>query len=108
MALTAGGRSKCPRCHGCGAYVVRKCERCRGEGRIERRHTVRVQMPRGVKDQAWVRVEGGGHAGTVGAAPGDLYVKWYVSLQHTMNLWEKGGGDPGVDGCFVGQSASLS
>jgi molecular chaperone DnaJ len=49
-----------------------------GRGRVRRASTVTVDIPAGVSDGIELRVAGGGHAGTAGAPPGDLFVSLHV------------------------------
>jgi len=65
----------CPRCHGTGRTVEHPCPTCGGTGAERRTRTVKVAVPRGVRDGARIRVAGKGEPGGPGAAPGDLYVR---------------------------------
>jgi molecular chaperone DnaJ len=67
--------SPCQTCGGTGQEIPDKCERCLGEGRILKAASVTVDIPAGVSDGMELRVAGGGHAGVVGGAPGDLFVR---------------------------------
>jgi molecular chaperone DnaJ len=51
------------------------CKTCGGEGRIRRTETIDVRIPAGVSSGSRVRVPGKGNAGTMGAPPGDLYLR---------------------------------
>jgi molecular chaperone DnaJ len=51
------------------------CKTCGGEGRIRRTETIDVRIPAGVASGSRVRVPGKGNAGTMGAPPGDLYLR---------------------------------
>jgi molecular chaperone DnaJ len=63
----------CTRCGGTG-HVRTMCRTCNGEGRVRRTETIDVRIPAGVRSGSRVRVPGKGNAGTLGAAPGDLYL----------------------------------
>lgn len=64
----------CPACHGTGQVIPDPCESCRGAGRVEKRRTLNVNIPRGVDDGTRIRVAGEGEAGLRGGPPGDLYI----------------------------------
>ena len=72
-----GGRMKfnvtCPRCHGTGKNVS-PCPVCHGEGTVERTEPLEVRIKAGTRDGQRIRLAGKGNAGTLGGAPGDLYV----------------------------------
>jgi len=64
----------CTRCGGTGK-IRKPCPTCSGEGRLRRSETLDVRIPAGVASGSRVRVPGKGNAGTMGAAPGDLYLR---------------------------------
>ncbi len=64
----------CPACHGAGQIIADPCESCGGAGRIEKKKTLSVNVPRGVDDGTRIRVAGEGEAGMRGGPPGDLYI----------------------------------
>jgi molecular chaperone DnaJ len=63
----------CPRCEGTGR-LRNKCAACAGDGRISTTESVEVRIPPGAQQGSRLRVAGKGNAGTMGAAPGDLYI----------------------------------
>ena len=67
----------CTRCGGTGKLRT-ACRTCGGEGRIRRTETIEVRIPAGVASGGRVRVPGKGNAGTMGAPPGDLYLRVVV------------------------------
>jgi molecular chaperone DnaJ len=67
----------CSRCGGTGKLRT-PCPTCGGEGRVRRTETIDVRIPVGVANGARVRVPGKGNAGTMGAPPGDLYLRIVV------------------------------
>lgn len=73
----AGGRLKfaqeCPDCGGAGKRRP-PCPVCNGLGAISKTETVKVRIPAGVDTGSRVRVPGKGHAGRLGAPPGDLHI----------------------------------
>ncbi|MGB8473325.1 MAG: molecular chaperone DnaJ [Candidatus Acidiferrum sp.] len=74
----AAGKMKfnvpCTRCGGAGK-MRKACATCGGEGRLRRTETIDVRIPAGVASGSRVRVPGKGNAGTMGAPPGDLYLR---------------------------------
>ena len=64
----------CPRCGGTGKLRT-VCPTCGGEGRLRKTETIEVRIPPGVATGARLRVPGKGNAGTMGAPPGDLYLR---------------------------------
>src|ERR1700704_5400774 len=67
----------CTRCGGTGKLRT-MCRTCNGEGRVRRTETIEVRIPAGVTSGARLRVPGKGNAGTMGAPPGDLYLRILV------------------------------
>jgi molecular chaperone DnaJ len=64
----------CSACGGTGSVIAEPCSKCRGDGRVEREHTVSVKVPAGVEDGTRIRYGGEGDAGRAGGPAGDLYV----------------------------------
>jgi molecular chaperone DnaJ len=69
----------CPTCHGRGEVIESPCRKCGGDGRVDERKTITVQIPPGVDEGTRIRVAGKGEAGPNGAAAGDLYIFIHVS-----------------------------
>jgi molecular chaperone DnaJ len=67
----------CTRCGGTGKLRT-VCPACGGEGRVRKTETIDVRIPAGVDNGGRVRVPGKGNAGTMGAPPGDLYLRVVV------------------------------
>ncbi|MFA7441557.1 MAG: molecular chaperone DnaJ [Sphingomonadaceae bacterium] len=78
----------CPTCHGAGQTISDPCEHCHGEGRVERRKTLQVKIPRGVDDGTRIRLSGEGEAGPRGGQPGDLYI--FVHMK-PHDIWKRDG-----------------
>jgi molecular chaperone DnaJ len=64
----------CNVCGGTGTVISDPCKTCRGDGRVEREHTIQVSIPAGVEDGTRIRYQGEGDAGRTGGPSGDLYV----------------------------------
>ena len=69
----------CDVCDGAGKIPETPCEVCRGAGRTPGEVTKEIEIPAGIEDGQTLRVTGAGHAGEVGAPPGDLYVEVRVA-----------------------------
>ena len=68
----------CGRCRGTGQIVEKPCPACRGDGRTERKRTLRVSVPAGIDDGHQIRLTGEGEAAPRGGTPGNLYVVTHV------------------------------
>jgi len=64
----------CSTCQGSGKLIVDPCNQCKGQGRITRERTVKVNVPAGVEEGARILYSGEGEAGLYGGPSGDLYV----------------------------------
>jgi molecular chaperone DnaJ len=64
----------CDRCGATGTVIEPPCPACGGQGRVQARESVTVQIPAGVRDGQTLRVPNRGEAGLRGAASGDLVV----------------------------------
>jgi molecular chaperone DnaJ len=69
----------CDRCRGTGKIVETPCHTCRGEGRVERKRSLRVTIPAGIAEGHQVRLSGEGEAAPRGGVPGNLYVVVHVT-----------------------------
>ncbi len=68
----------CPNCQGAGQKIDDPCGECHGQGRIDKRKTLSVNVPRGVDDGTRIRLTGEGEAGGRGGPAGDLYIFLHV------------------------------
>jgi molecular chaperone DnaJ len=64
----------CNVCGGTGSVISDPCSTCRGDGRVERQHTIHVNIPAGVEEGTRIRYQGEGDAGRFGGPGGDLYI----------------------------------
>ena len=69
----------CDRCRGTGKIVETPCHTCHGDGRVERKRTLRIAVPAGIDDSHQIRLSGEGEAAPRGGVPGNLYVVIHVS-----------------------------
>ena len=71
--------SACPRCQGEGKIITDPCETCRGDGRTERRRSLRVTIPAGIDEGHQIRLSNEGEVGPRGGPAGSLYVAVHVT-----------------------------
>jgi molecular chaperone DnaJ len=69
----------CPRCRGEGRIIDEPCETCQGDGRTERKRTLRVTIPAGIDEGHQIRLSSEGEAGPRGGPAGSLYVAVHVT-----------------------------
>jgi molecular chaperone DnaJ len=74
----------CPKCNGEGKLIIEPCETCHGDGRTERRRTLRVTIPAGIDEGHQIRLSNEGEVGPRGGAPGSLYVAVHVAPHPTL------------------------
>ncbi|MBV8063943.1 MAG: molecular chaperone DnaJ [Actinobacteria bacterium] len=65
----------CPTCAGSGRHIETPCTECAGGGRVIEERILEVDIPAGIHDGQQIRIGGEGHAGTLGARAGDVYVR---------------------------------
>ncbi|HMQ40025.1 MAG TPA: molecular chaperone DnaJ [Paracoccus sp. (in: a-proteobacteria)] len=75
----------CPTCNGAGQMVKNPCTACHGQGRVETRRALQVNIPAGVETGTRIRLAGEGEAGLRGGPAGDLYIFVNVS-EHSIFL----------------------
>ncbi len=83
-------RQRCPACGGAGERLEQPCRQCRGEGLVEKRKSLKVNIPAGVDTGARLRLSGEGESGRRGGPRGDLYVVLHVA-EH--DLFKRDGND---------------
>lgn len=65
----------CPKCFGHKFINGGKCSECNGSGEISKRKKITVTIPKGIRDNAKLRLKNEGGHGKNGGANGDLYIK---------------------------------
>ena len=70
MVTTAG----CSKCGGMGQIIANPCATCRGDGRIRKEMSYKVDVPAGVDSGQTLRLSNRGAVGIRSGANGDLYV----------------------------------
>jgi molecular chaperone DnaJ len=71
--------SACPRCRGEGKIVETPCETCKGDGRTERKRSLRITIPAGIDEGHQIRLTNDGEVGPRGGPAGSLYVAVHVT-----------------------------
>jgi molecular chaperone DnaJ len=69
----------CGSCGGVGETVSDPCSKCRGQGSVEEKRSLNVNIPAGVEEGTRMRIAGEGEAGKRGGRSGDLYIFISVS-----------------------------
>lgn len=64
----------CDRCQGRGKVAEKPCKECGGDGLAEREARLKVKVPPGIEDGAYLVLRGQGEDGPHGGPSGDLYV----------------------------------
>lgn len=84
----------CTRCAGKGKIIDTPCPTCNGNGRVQKRKKVTVDIPAGIAAGQTIAIRGEGHAGTNGGARGDLKIRVTVRKD---SLFERKGDDIWVE-----------
>ena len=63
----------CGGCGGRGMIITDPCPKCHGEGRVEARRTLNIEIPAGADNGTRIRYGGEGEAGAPNGPRGDLY-----------------------------------
>ncbi len=71
-------QKSCSRCQGKGKVVDTPCQKCHGNGRINKKVSVDVNIPAGIDDRQVFNISGAGNAGVNGGPQGDLKVAVFV------------------------------
>ena len=64
----------CDQCRGRGTIIDHPCKNCRGNGLEKTVAKMKVSVPPGIEDSAYLVLRGEGEDGERGAPPGDLYI----------------------------------
>lgn len=67
-------QSTCSRCHGHGTVITDPCGECGGDGVVQAKQSVRVDVPPGIQDGQRIRMSGQGDLPPGGGIPGDLII----------------------------------
>jgi curved DNA-binding protein len=77
---------RCPTCYGVGQYNAHKCEQCSGNGNFLRSETYKVKVPKGIKEGAFLRIQGHGEKGLGNGPAGDLYLKVHYAAHPSFKV----------------------
>jgi len=80
----------CQKCYGMGKVIQSPCSECRGEGRLQKKSSVRFKIPAGIDHGQRLRLPGEGMAGRNGGGNGDLYIAFNIERDP---LYERDGVD---------------
>jgi len=76
----------CPKCHGKKFINGCTCKSCEGKGEISEHKKITVTIPKGIKNQAKLRIKGEGRPGQFGGADGDLYLLINIKEDNKVNI----------------------
>jgi len=68
----------CSACSGEGFIIESPCSTCKGQSRIQKYDTLSISIPKGIYDEAHLRVAGKGDAGVYGGPAGDLILVVHI------------------------------
>lgn len=83
-------QSECSTCDGSGSVLKDPCKICAGSGRKQKRSTLSITVPKGVRDGSHAVMRGHGHSGKHMGPPGNLIV---VFLQQPHESFVRQGED---------------
>ncbi len=67
----------CPKCHGQGEIPEQVCQECKGEGVQNKKRKIEVNIPAGIENESYLKIENEGNEGSSGYK-GDLYVVVFI------------------------------
>jgi len=62
----------CPKCHGSGSVISKKCSKCAGRKVVVQRRNIKVDIPPGIEDKAIIKIHGEGEQTHIRSSRGDL------------------------------------
>ncbi|KAI0516275.1 hypothetical protein KFK09_008947 [Dendrobium nobile] len=71
--------SSCPRCGGSGKIVTDHCKMCHGEGKLQIKRSVKINIPAGVVDGSTILIQGEGSSDKKRGVVGELYLFIHVN-----------------------------
>lgn len=75
----------CPICRGEGMIIDKPCSKCSGKGSVAVEKNVRVNIPRGISADKFLRVVGMGHVCKTGSSYGNLLISFNVYPHHIFS-----------------------
>lgn len=76
----------CPDCHGSGKIIKNKCKDCHGHGYLEKTETLDLNIPKGLRPQQQLFLQGSGNASLNGGSNGDVYININVKKSPSLYL----------------------
>lgn len=76
---TIAQQTVCPECHGTGKTIDHVCHVCHGEGYEQKKVTMDIHIPAGIRTGQQIRIPAKGEAGINGGPNGDLYIEIVVN-----------------------------
>ncbi len=76
----------CPDCHGSGKIIKNKCKDCHGHGYLEKTETLDLNIPKGLRPQQQLFLQGSGNASLNGGSNGDVYLNINVKKSPSLYL----------------------
>ncbi|XP_073110394.1 uncharacterized protein [Elaeis guineensis] len=80
--------STCSKCGGNGRTITDQCRSCNGEGRVQAKRCIRVDIPAGVNDGYTIQVQGEGSIDKKRGIAGDLYL--FIQVNEKPGIRRKG------------------
>ena len=71
-------QTTCDKCYGRGVIIEHPCQTCHGNGVVDGKNTIEVNIPAGIDNGQQLRYEGQGEAGKNGGPYGDLYISYRI------------------------------
>jgi len=75
----------CSDCAGHGYIMSAPCTNCKGQSRVQQYDKFSVNIPKGIFDEAELRIAGKGDAGVYGGPAGDLFIKVHIMPDKHFN-----------------------
>jgi molecular chaperone DnaJ len=75
---TISTQTTCRACKGTGTSYEEVCHNCHGDGKVNKRKKITVEIPAGVDTGTKLRISGQGNAGSPGMKKGDIIILIYV------------------------------
>jgi len=75
----------CPDCHGSGKIIKNKCKDCHGHGYLEKSETLDLNIPKGLRPNQQLFLQGSGNASLNGGQNGDVYIN--ISVKKSPSLY---------------------
>ncbi|KAL2344136.1 hypothetical protein Fmac_005421 [Flemingia macrophylla] len=80
--------STCSKCGGLGKIITEHCRRCDGNGQVQSKQTMEVEIPPGVNDGDTMQIRGQGNFDKKRKITGDLFVVLHVDEK--QGIWREG------------------